>query len=621
MKSNTKKIVILLTLGLVFPIILNNNFNFSVEQTTFNNLKTSSFYNGGIMIDGLATTNTTYSGNWTWAVSQPWCYDDNGVYVIEDLTINASSSPTGSGIYILDSDNEYFIIRNCNVYDAGSGLYDGGIKLEDANNGILINNNCSNNLGNGILLDTNCKNNTLSGNTVNNNSLGIYLYFCDNTMVSGNTANDNQWGIYLEESNGNTVLGNPAIGNSQHGIYATFCDYNNITGNTLNNNYDGIYLDGDCNNNTISGNNATDNVSGIVLNDSNNNTLLGNSASNNTNNGIYLLNTCTNTTISGNIASDNEVGMYIYECNYNIITGNTANDNTDREGIVLDGSNNNIVSRNTIDGNEFGIFIYDANNNTIIGNTISKNKVSGIHIDEDSDYNEFTENILRNNAIGLNINSLNENNLVYKNFFLNNGKHASDSGPANKWNSTVIGNYWDNHTTPDVSPQDGIVDSPYAFIGGSVGSVDYLPIAEDGAPIVIIHSPSAGSSFGSAAPSFNVEVIDDYLFEMWYTIDGGLNNYTFTENGIIDQSAWEALPDGSVTITFYAIDIAGNEAFEEVTVIKGVPVDGLDPGVIALIVIVSVIGGVALLGAILVILEKKGKISLEKIKKLIFRRK
>jgi len=90
MKSNTKKIVILLILGLVFPMILNNNINFSVEKTTYDNLKTSSVYNGGIMIDGLATTNTTYSGNWTWAVSQPWCYDDNGVYVIPLMNILSS---------------------------------------------------------------------------------------------------------------------------------------------------------------------------------------------------------------------------------------------------------------------------------------------------------------------------------------------------------------------------------------------------------------------------------------------------------------------------------------------------------------------------------------------------
>jgi len=118
MKSNTKKILVLIVLGMGFVFLPNIKFDFSVEQTTFNILKNSSVYYGGIVIDALATTNTTYSGNWTWAVRQPWCYNDNGVYVIEDLTIDASTSPTGNGIYIKNSKNEYFIIRNCTVYSA-----------------------------------------------------------------------------------------------------------------------------------------------------------------------------------------------------------------------------------------------------------------------------------------------------------------------------------------------------------------------------------------------------------------------------------------------------------------------------------------------------------------------
>jgi hypothetical protein len=76
------------------------------------------------------------------------------------------------------------------------------------------------------------------------------------------------------------------------------------------------------------------------------------------------------------------------------------------------------------------------------------------------------------------------------------------------------------------------------------------------------------------------------------------------------------LPEGSVTITFYARDIAGNVAFEEVIVVKDLSI-GLDPGVVAIIVVVSVIGGVVIIGAILVVLEKKGKISFERIKEKI----
>jgi len=262
------------------------------------------------------------------------------------------------------------------------------------------------------------------------------------------------------------------------------------------------------------------------------------------------------------------------------------------------------IKKEHIDDNQDGIFIYVGLNNTIIGNTIRNNYVRGIHIDEDSDYNEFTENIIRNNTIGLNIAGLNDNNLVYKNFFLNNGKHGFDDGTDNYWNSTTIGNYWDNHTGPDVSPPDGIVDNPYTFIGGPAGSIDYLPIAEDGAPRITINSPQEGEKFGSTAPSFNVEVIDLYVYEMWYTLDEGLNNFTFTVNGMINQTTWDSLPEGNVTITFYAMDIAGNLGFEEVIVIKDISV-GLDPGVIVTIIVVSISGGLILIGVAYMFLKKR----------------
>jgi len=90
---------------------------------------------------------------------------------------------------------------------------------------------------------------------------------------------------------------------------------------------------------------------------------------------------------------------------------------------------------------------------------------------------------------------------------------------------------------------------------------------------------------------------------MWYTIDGGITNYTFTENGRINQTAWAALTEGDVTITFYAKDIIGNEASESVTVVKAIA--GLDPGIIITIVVVSIVGGVAVAAVIYIYLKKR----------------
>lgn len=56
---------------------------------------------------------------------------------------------------------------------------------------------------------------------------------------------------------------------------------------------------------------------------------------------------------------------------------------------------------------------------------------------------------------------------------------------------------------------------------------------------------------------------------------------------------------------FYASDIVGNEAFNEVTVIKRISAGGLDPGVVAAIVVVSVAGGLAVIGAAYIFLKKR----------------
>lgn len=90
MKTKTKKLMILLVIGLIFPLILNYNFNFSnIHKPNIDNLKTSSPY-VNIQIIDTWKTNTSNIGNWTWARTQPWCTKGNGTesnpYVIEDVT-------------------------------------------------------------------------------------------------------------------------------------------------------------------------------------------------------------------------------------------------------------------------------------------------------------------------------------------------------------------------------------------------------------------------------------------------------------------------------------------------------------------------------------------------------
>ncbi len=439
MKNKEIGIIILITLGLIFAISSINIDDFSNDQENIDdsveirneiNLKSpkGAYTESFIHIDG------SIADNWSVTVSDNlWCSGDGSwgnPYIIEDVTINAGGS--GSGIFINNSKNVHFIIRNCEVTYAGSGAGESGIKLENTNNGILTNNNCSCNGRYGILLRNNCDNNTISGN------------------IASNIGNNNQ-------------------------MY-------------------GITLSNNCNNNTIS----------------------GNTASGNQFNGITLLTDCDDNTISGNTASNT-----------------TFNQNN---GIYLYNSDNNTISGNNVNDNQFyGIYLYtDCNENTISGNTASNDVTSiqndGIYLESNCDNNTISMNFIKNNIqYGIHITDTCENNLIYQNSLKGNGAwHARDDGMYNQWNNSIVGNYWDNHTSPD-SGNDGIVDTPYTWITGTAGSNDSFPLAlnpvHDGEKIHIDDTSVSAPNWSTTAKMVSWctgsgSYSDPYLLE-GLEIDGG----------------------------------------------------------------------------------------------------
>lgn len=423
-----------------------------------------------------------------------------------------------------------------------------------------------------------------------NNSNDVYFTIRNCTVFwNGSMATGMETGISILNSTKGTIINNTVHGIAS-GIRIVECEDINIVNNKVYSAMAGIYftLSDFC---EIEGNIVYSTDNGIFLTYSENNILKNNIAYSNEY-GVYFTYSYYNEVIGNTVDNNNIGGIKLAFSNFNNITDNDSRGNMD--GIhIEDECDNNTVVNNDFSNNNIGLEMYYSDFNTITENIAKNNHYYGIRL-EVCENNTVTRNIFKNNTqYGMYVEMGSHNNTISENFFLDNGVHAFDEGLDNDWNSITVGNYWDNHTTPDVSPQDGIVDIPYTYISGLTGSIDYLPIAEDGAPTITIHSPSAGSRFGSTAPSFNVEVIDDYLFETWYSVDGGLYNYTFTENGQIDQPAWNAQPEGSITITFYAIDIAGNEASEDVIINKSIPSNGDDPTIVIVIVVLSLIGGVA----------------------------
>ena len=105
---------------------------------------------------------------------------------------------------------------------------------------------------------------------------------------------------------------------------------------------------------------------------------------------------------------------------------------------------------------------------------------------------------------------------------------------------------------------------------GHIGFTEVVVIKDIDIPNISIIDPVDYELFGYIAPSFTVEITDWNLDTMWYTLDGGITNKTFTINGSIDPDIWDDYGNGTVTIRFYANDSAGNLDFAEVLVRKDI---------------------------------------------------
>ena len=299
--------------------------------------------------------------------------------------------------------------------------------------------------------------------TIQNSNLGISIrsskkYFVIRDVTIYNVSTH---GINLHMVHNGTIFDNNISFSDNNGIYLDASTFNHIKENFVSNNND----------------------NGILLTDgSNNNTIETNTIINNLNNGISVWSFSHNNTIEANRIIDNRIGIDTADSDGIAIIENIVNSSS--WGINVYEANftkvmGNIVYNNSNDG----LYMDSIYNSIISENIVYKNLVNGIHLTEYSANNNLTNNIIRDNKDnGIYISSsFTIDNLIWKNYFLRNGKHAIDNGNNNHWNITTIGNYWDNHTGPDTNPDDGIVDFPY-YIGGTAGSIDYLPIAEEDAP-------------------------------------------------------------------------------------------------------------------------------------------
>ncbi len=114
---------------------------------------------------------------------------------------------------------------------------------------------------------------------------------------------------------------------------------------------------------------------------------------------------------------------------------------------------------------------------------------------------------------------------------------------------------------------------------GNTNSSEVIVRKDAYIPDIIINSPLDDQKFGRTSPDYNISIIEEDLASMWYTIEGIAGTFPFTGlTGTINQDAWDDAPEGEITITFYAIDGAGNTGSESVVVIKSIPSKPPIPG-------------------------------------------
>lgn len=387
------------------PITFEEEVSSSKQSLRWSPLGSATWVNTSIIIDATALTNTTHSGNWTWAVAQDWC---SGLgtfiepYLIENMTFTAD--PGSNGLLIQNSVGIYFTIQNCTFINALSSGY-AGLQLDDTDNGTIMACNMTNN-HRGIYFKENCNYNTLLLNDVNSSSyIGMDIFNnCNYNNISYNTvtrADYSSWdygqGIYLH----------------------TNCNYNYITYNNLSANDRGIKLSGDCNENQI----------------------LNNNISNHPFEGIFIESNSIHNEIQYNLVADNYNGIFLSSAENNELSFNTVQNNY-RNGIFLSYADNNDIFNNTLDSNALSNLVYSgginlinshfnqifnntanrsnlyskiASNNTYIDNSFTNGgsaRSNGMWLEDDSDNNTLINNMVTGYPTNIRSDDTRENQFI-----------------------------------------------------------------------------------------------------------------------------------------------------------------------------------------------------------------
>ena len=542
-------------------------------------------------------------------------------FVIRNCTLFNSFTDSGNANLLLDDVNNGLLINNT-CYDGRSGIY----LDNNSDNNTIVENILRDNIVDGIYFWDGCGGNKIANNTlINNDYFGIHLrWYSNGNNITDNIIKYNGWGtfnfpemsgIYIDTCWDNIISDNEITNNNRNGIYVYDLCYDNIiiNNNLSENSYSGIRINVNTDRTIITNNLIMDNNYGIIIEDfgsSDNEVYLNTFIENNfqaVDNGQN--NEWDNGTI-GNFwsdypyddADDNGIGDTPYN-----ISGTAGTQ--DNYPIWYDSPNIKINSPLPSEIYEttaplFNVSItdpylesmwYTLNNgmqkvpfttNESINQGLWDSLSDGPTVitfyanDTSGNLNSSSVTVIRDTGgpnIKINNPSLNDVfahtapafNVEIIDFLLNTTWYTVDGG-LNKFiftsNESLNTNAWNNVL-------DGLISiSFYANDTlGNLNSASVLVYKDTLLPNIWITYPEMDARFNTTAPNFIVEFDEANPVEMWYTINEGLTEYTFNVNGTINQTAWNALPEGWILLMFFIEDIAGNIAFDEVYINRTIP--------------------------------------------------
>jgi len=247
--------------------------------------------------------------------------------------------------------------------------------------------------------------------------------------ISGNTLTDNTYGIYIGSEFGNYVISENYFANNTNGL-SIAASGNLFRNNNFENNQYSI-LDNTDGTNDMDTSNIVNGKPVYYWANQHDRTVPSNA-------GFVALKNCRNITVQKLKLEGNGEGILLYNTNDSTITENVFTNNL--EGLTLKESNNNLIFGNNITGNQGNGIGISANSNV---NNVSRNEVTdngkdGVNV-ESSVRSSISENSIVNNAgSGIFFNTIQDSNVIGNNITLNHGYGIEFmSGP----NGTVKGNY------------------------------------------------------------------------------------------------------------------------------------------------------------------------------------